>query len=86
MALSLALTLSEGIELPSSYARISSINHSHAETIVNVEFFASQAARQADKRAVLSQSYSLPWADSVSLTNAYISLKTLEQFALASDT
>ena len=85
MALALALSLPEGIEVASAYARISSVNHSHTETGVNVEFFASQAAREAQKRPVLSQSYSLPWADSVSLTSAYTSLKTLDGFASATD-
>lgn len=85
MALQLALSLPAGIELPAAYARISSIAHTHLETIVHVQFWASAAARSADLTPVREQSYSLPWADSVSLTGAYTALKATPEFSAALD-
>lgn len=85
MALQISRTLNSGITLPTAYVRISTIVHSHAETIINVSIFADMQARLDDKPAVESYSFSIPWNAAVSLTNAYAALKGLDFFAGAED-
>ena len=85
MALQYSLTLDSGISLPSSYARISGIRHTHNETTVDVQSFATAQARLDLKPTVTSNSYSIPWADSVSLTDAYTALKSFPEFSTATD-
>lgn len=85
MALQHTFEMAEGISLPAAYARISSIAHNHAETVVSVQVWASAAARQADLPTIWSQSFSLPWTDGVSLTSAYVALKQVPMFSAALD-
>lgn len=85
MALQHSLSLPAGIELQAAYTRIQSIQHTHLETLVSVRTWASQDARLTEKATVREQSYSIPWADEVSLTSAYAALKTFEDFSGALD-
>lgn len=85
MALQHSLSLPTGIDLIAAYTRISSIRHTHLETLVSVETWANQEARQNGLSLIRQQSYSIPWLDEVSLTSAYEALKTLEDFTGAVD-
>ena len=85
MALQLVLSLDAGIELPEAYARISAINHTHSELVVHVQTWANQAAREALKPTVASQSFSLPWVESSSLSSCYTALKALAEFSNSID-
>lgn len=85
MALQFSRTLSSGITLPTAYARISSIMLSHSEVVVQVEVFADAQARLDLKPIAESISFSIPWTDSISLTNTYIALKEQDYFIGAED-
>lgn len=85
MALQHQHTLSSGIFLPEAYTRISSIAYGHTELVVSTSTFADHAARLADKPAVETLSFSLPWTDSISIAGCYNLLKQQDFFAGAID-
>ena len=71
MALQHSLSLPSGISLIAAYTRIQSIQHSHFETTVQTQTWASQVARQEDLQVLVHSSYIIPWQDTVSLTSMY---------------
>ena len=85
MALSLSVSLDSGITAAEAYARISSIQHTHAETSVSVQIWATAAARQSNLQTIKELSFSLPWTDGVSLSGAYTALKNEDFFTGAID-
>ena len=85
MALQISYTTDNGITLPAAYCRIGQIKHGHSETTVDVCIFATEGGRVACLPLVSIYSFSIPWADAVSLSLAYTSLKNEEMFAGAID-
>ena len=85
MALQHSHTLDSGITCPEAYTRIQAIQHGHGETTVSIQTWADAAARQAEKPVIRTQSYTIPWADSVSLTSAYTALKAQDEYQGALD-
>ena len=80
MALQHSHTLDSGITCAEAYTRIQHITHGHGETTLTAQTWADAAARQAEKPTIRTQAYTIPWADSVSLTSAYNALKALDEF------
>ena len=80
MALQHHLSLPSGIDLIAAYTRIQSIQHTHFETTVQTQTWASQVARQEDLQVLVHSSYIIPWQDTVSLTSVYEALKTFTDF------
>ena len=85
MALQHQLSLPSGIDLIAAYTRIQSVQHSHAETSISVQTWASEQARRDELQPVSHQSYIIPWHDEVSLTSAYEALKDFSEFSEAAD-
>jgi hypothetical protein len=85
MALQHSITLESGIECPNAYTRIDSLQHTHDETVVEVQTWSSASTRQALKAPICQRSYSITWAASVSIEYAYNQLKTLPEYEDALD-
>lgn len=85
MALQHSIVLDSGITLPEAYVRIFSIVHTHTETVVKTETWASAQARIDQKPVVRQEIYELPWTADVSLTSVYTALKQLPDFSAAVD-
>ena len=85
MALQHSHTLDNGITCPEAYTRVQLIQHGHNETTVTIQTWADAVARQAEKPTIRTQSYTIPWADSVSLTSAYNALKAQDEYQGALD-
>lgn len=85
MALQHAITLDSGITLPSAYARISGIKHTHNEIVVHVQWWVDAAARLALKPTVKEHAFSVPWVASMTLSQAYAALKQEDFFSDALD-
>lgn len=85
MALQHSITLDSGITLPEAYVRINSILHTHTETVVRTETWASAQARLDQKPVVKQETYELPWTADVSLTSVYTALKLQPDFSTAID-
>lgn len=85
MALQHSTSTDIGVEFPSAYSRISSINYTHAELIVSVNTHANHQARLDEKQPLKSQSFSIPWADSISIQGCYDALKDDPYFTDALD-
>ena len=75
MALLTSLELETGITLPTAYFKITGARYSLTELTVDVQVFASQAARLDNKPTIKNLSYALPAQETISMTSLYIALK-----------
>lgn len=85
IALQHSITLDYGITAPEAYARIQSINHTHNELTVTVEWWFNAQARLDLARTIKTHSFSLPWQETVSLPDVYSLLKLEDYFDGAID-
>ena len=85
MALTLAISTPFGIDLPTAYAKISSFGGNKDCFTFQVDYFATQAARDAGTPVVKSESYQFNTVDPQNIASLYTYLKTLPEFAGAVD-
>lgn len=85
MALALALTLDSGIELSTAYAKIAQLTVTPAVMSIMVLWYADVSAREAEKNYVQTEMITVQTPGEISFAAAYDALKTLPQFAGATD-
>ena len=86
MALQLSITTPHGINLTTAYAKVSSFSGTKDNFTVHVEYFATQAARDAGSPIIMSQSFQWDTAEAdLIVSDMYTWLKTLPEFANATD-
>ena len=86
MALKLPISTSFGIDLPEAYAKISNFSGTKDYFIINVDFFATQAARDAGTPVIKTASYQWNTASANALlATLYTQLKTEGDFVAAVD-
>jgi hypothetical protein len=86
MALKLAISTQFGIDLPDAYAKISSFAGNKDCFTLNVDFYATEAARDAGTPVIKSQAYQ--WNSTTANTlvgTMYDWLKTQDEFTTAVD-
>lgn len=86
MALQLQVTTPHGITVPTAYAKIVSFSGTKDYFVAQVDYFATQAARDAGSPVLMSRYYqwNTTQADTV-VGDIYEYLKTLGDFANATD-
>ena len=86
MALQLQITTPHGLTVPNAYAKISGFSGTKDYFIVNVDYFATQAARDAGSPILMSHSFQWNTADAnTAVGSMYTHIKTLPDFANATD-
>ena len=86
MALQLQIQTPHGLTVPTAYAKISGFSGTKDYFIVQVDYFASAAARDAGTPVLMSHSFQWNTADADLAVGAmYDHLKTLPDFAGAED-
>lgn len=85
MAFKIQTSTPFGITLPEAYVKVSSFAGNKDCFTIQLDYFATQAARDAGTPVVKSESYQFNTTEPQNVASLYTYLKTLPEFATAVD-